>query len=202
MSLLKPLKVEKTPLKYLNGYTITYTSKSGALKTWELVSRGGLDRVEQEVFEGASFSDGAMIVAVDLEHRKIVLLKEYRVSQGRYVYALPAGLMDPGETIEAAAIREFKEETGLDLKIQRVQRERYASVGIIDEKITMVYGYYSGSPSKSLQTDHEDAEILFVDRSMAIDLLAKEEVPIRTTLVLEHFFHLNPFFDLGRSEDS
>lgn len=195
-SAIAPVSVIPAPLKYLNSYCITYTTKSGAVRQWELVSRGDLQRVEAEIFQGASFSDGAMIAAINRARTHIVLLREYRVSQGRYVYALPAGLSDPGETIEEAAVREFKEETGLDLEIASVARERYASVGIIDEKITMVYGYYSGMPSQALQSDNEDAEILIVDREAAKALLKNEEVPIRTALVLEHFFKLNPFFDV------
>lgn len=195
-SLIQPISVTKKPLTYLNSFEIEYRTKSGALKKWELVSRGDLKRVEEEIFHSASFSDGAMIAAVDKERTHIVLLREYRVSQGRYVYALPAGLMDPGETIEEAAAREFLEETGLHLEIASVSKERYASVGIIDEKVTMVYGYYSGTPSKEHQSDQEDADILLVDREMAIYLLKYEEVPIRTTLVLEHFFKLNPFLSL------
>jgi 8-oxo-dGTP pyrophosphatase MutT (NUDIX family) len=36
------------------------------------------------------------------------------------IWALPAGRLDPGETYEQAAIREVREETGYEVKLERV----------------------------------------------------------------------------------
>lgn len=43
---------------------------------------------------------------------KIVLVRQYRYPINKYIYELPAGLIDEGETSEQTAIREMKEETG------------------------------------------------------------------------------------------
>lgn len=196
---ISPLRVLKVAtresLTYLNSFTIHYTAKSGQEREWELVSRQGIDRLNQEIFEGASFTDGAMMVATTRDKKHIVLIREFRVSAGKYVFALPAGLTDPGETIEDAAIREFKEETGMTFEPIYTSAPRYASIGIINEKVNLVYGYYSGEPSKEYLSDNEDADVVFVDRDAAIYLLEHEEVPIRTALVLENLFGLNPFLN-------
>lgn len=182
-------------LTYLHSFTIHYTTKSGQEREWELVSRQGLQRLNQEIFQGASFTDGAMMIATTKDKKKIVLIREFRVTAGKYVFALPAGLIDPGETIEEAAIREFKEETGMTFEPIYTAVERYASIGIINEKINLVYGYFTGEPSKEYQSDNEDADVVLIDKEAAIYLLKHEEVPVRTALILENLFALNPFLN-------
>ncbi len=180
-------------LDYLNTFHINYQLPSGKQKIWELVSRSDIDRLQDEVFNRASFSDGATIFATDRAKQHVVLIKEYRVAAGRYLYALPAGLIDRGETIEQAAIREFKEETGLTLQVAKVARARYTSIGLSNEKINIVYGYYAGTPSNAYVEETEDIEPLIVNREQAIEILETKEVPIRTALLLESFFKIEQF---------
>jgi len=46
----------------------------------------------------------------------IILIKRKNIPQG---WALPGGFVDYGESMEAAAVREAKEETGLDIRLIR-----------------------------------------------------------------------------------
>lgn len=43
---------------------------------------------------------------------------KYGANKGRWM--LPGGLVESGESIEQAGIREFKEETGLDVTVKRI----------------------------------------------------------------------------------
>ena len=43
---------------------------------------------------------------------EILLVRQYRYAVGRELLEIPAGLLDPGESPEAAARRELREETG------------------------------------------------------------------------------------------
>ena len=193
-----PLKVDKVrpveSLKYLNSFVIDYTTKSGKQRQWELVSRQSQERLEKEIFHSQTFTDGAMIFATDLKKEKVVILREYRVSAGQYVYMFPAGLIEEKESVEKASIREFKEETGMDFTPHYVERERYVSVGIVNERVNIVYGEYRGQASNQHQEDNEHAEILIINKEEAKHILDHEEVSIRTAMLLQSFFGLNPFF--------
>lgn len=185
--------IKKTDsLSYLNGFIVNYNTPNSK-KTWEMVSRSGKDRLESELFDDKSYCDAVMIFAKNRESTKLVVLKEYRVTAGKYVYMLPAGLVDSGENLDLAAKREFKEETGLELEIVKINKERYTSIGLTNEKLAIAFGYYEGTPSKEHQEESEDAEILLVDKDMAIDILRTGEVSIRTAMLFEHFFKLNDF---------
>lgn len=186
---------EKPELSYLKSFEILYQTRSGRQSVWELVSRKGLERLEDEIYNGGRYSDGTMIFAVDENKSQVAMLKEYRVSAGRFVYTLPAGLGDAGETVEETAVREFKEETGMDFSPLWADRSRYVSVGLTNECVTAVYGYYSGVPSTAFLTDEEEAEVVFVDRDRAKVLLASEEVTARSAYLIQGFFKLNPFFE-------
>lgn len=187
---------EVNKFNYLKSYKIEYLTKSGQKKNWEIASRSTCARLKNEIINHQSYTDGAMIFATDLSKEKVVILKEFRVSAGRYIYMLPAGLIEDNEDIRTTAIREFKEETGLNLSPEFVEAERYVSVGIINERVNVVYGIYSGVASKIYQADNEDADILMIDKKEAIRILNEEEVSIRTAMLLQNFFKIHPFFDV------
>ena len=181
-------------LNYLHAFEIEYRDKKGSSRTWELVSRHNIDRLSAENFDEERISDGTMILATNREKTHVVLLREFRISAGHDIYMLPAGLSDGDELVEVTSVREFKEETGMDFEYVSKAPPRYASVGITNERVEIAFGYYSGEPSTAFQSDNEAAEILFVDREMAIQILENEDVSVRSALLLEHFFNLNDFF--------
>ena len=55
---------------------------------------------------------GACAVVPVLDDGRVVLLRQYRHAVRQTLWEVPAGKLDPGETLERCAVRELKEETG------------------------------------------------------------------------------------------
>jgi 8-oxo-dGTP diphosphatase len=55
-------------------------------------------------------------IIIEYDDNSIVLIKRAN-EPFKDMWALPGGIMDDGETIEQAAVREAKEETGLDVQL-------------------------------------------------------------------------------------
>lgn len=62
---------------------------------------------------------GIIVVALVVIERegKILLVRQ---NYGPQYWSLPGGVMEPGESIDQTAIREVREETGLDIGLKRV----------------------------------------------------------------------------------
>lgn len=68
--------------------------------------------------------DHPVVAAAVIVHRGRVLLARRRISEGDLSWQFPAGKVEPGESRRAAAVREAKEETGLDVRAVRSLGER------------------------------------------------------------------------------
>ncbi len=78
----------------------------------------------------------AVMMPVD-DRKRILLVKQYRLPAKQYMWELPAGRLDPGETALQAARRELIEETGYRAKKWSKLAELYASPGFLAEKMTI-----------------------------------------------------------------
>ncbi len=59
----------------------------------------------------------AAVVVVDKRMGRVLLIRRHKY--GRNFYVVPGGGVEEGESLSEAAIREVKEETGLDVVIER-----------------------------------------------------------------------------------
>jgi len=69
------------------------------------------------------------------EDPQILLIRQYRYAADAFIYEVPAGRLEPGETPESCAHRELQEETGCTA--ERVERLTtvYTTPGFTDEQI-------------------------------------------------------------------
>lgn len=65
----------------------------------------------------------------------IVLIRQYRYAANDYLYEIPAGRLDPGESPEECARRELQEETGYSASQVRRLTTIYTTPGFTDEII-------------------------------------------------------------------
>jgi ADP-ribose pyrophosphatase len=158
-----------TSEKWLNLFEVSYIARTGDEKSWQIASR----QDEPKCLTGRyQRPDAVVIVPFHTRRNKMVVIREYRVSLDDYEYGFPAGLVDKGESVEQAARRELKEETGLTVRrFIKISPPLYSSAGMTDESVAMVYVECAGEPSNSANTDSELIEILFISSDQAQDLL-------------------------------
>ncbi|MCU0620725.1 MAG: NUDIX hydrolase [Gemmatimonadales bacterium] len=73
--------------------------------------------------------------ALDAPDPRVLLLRQFRHAAGGYLWEVPAGRLDPGETPDACARRELREEAGHDAGTLRRLTAIYTTPGFTDEVI-------------------------------------------------------------------
>ena len=180
--------------KFLNVYEVMYKNKLNQDKKWIVASRKNKKDYTDLLNKDREFgADAVLIVGMNkrADTDRLVLIKEYRVPINDYIYSLPAGLIDKDEDIYESAIREMKEETGLDLydinKDLTVENS-YSSVGMSDESLAIVYGKVRGNISKDYQEISEDIDTILVTREEARQIMdSNSPIDIKALLVLRDF---------------
>jgi len=129
--------------RFLHRYDISYVNQNGDTLSYEMVSRrGDIDSLEKLREHGA---DAVVMIIRDAADEHMLLIHEYRMELGRWIYGLPGGLIEEGESAEDCAARELYEETGLKLdKIMHVYPSAACTVGIGDEQTVCVFATASG----------------------------------------------------------
>jgi len=184
-------KIEKkTNTRFLNFYELEAIHRDGRVSPYYVSSRAR--EIEQlKAVTGRNDPDGVILYGVYGEEKdKVVLIRQYRYPLGGYVYEFPAGLVEPGEDMLSAAIREMYEETGLTFTPKEAgsySRPFFTTVGMTDESCGTVYGYCTGTPTNTHQEASEDIQVIIADRNACRRILKEENVAIMCAYMLMHF---------------
>lgn len=84
----------------------TFTGADNKQRTWESMER--LTRSKESKVDAV----GILAILEKSTGPEVLLQKQFRPPVDKVCIEIPAGLLDEGETPEACAIRELKEETG------------------------------------------------------------------------------------------
>ncbi len=142
--------------------------------------------------------DGVLVYAIgEDDPSRILMVHQYRYPADMYLYELPAGLIDKGETPEEAAAREIREETGMDFTAVKVEdapltRPYMLAQGITDEVGINVFGTVRGHFSDEFQEDSEYISPMWASREDVIRILREEITSMRAQLLLNMFIHSDP----------
>ena len=188
-------KIEKKAgSKFLSFYEMEAVHRDGSSSPYYMASRND-DGSSLTAVTHTVRPNGVTIYS--LLEDKVVLVRQYRYPLGGYVYEFPAGLVEPGEDIAEAAVREMYEETGLVFTPtpSPFSRPYFSSVGMTDESCCLVFGRCQGTPTSIHQENTEDIQVVLADRAECRRILAQEQVAIQCAYMLMHFVSSqdNPF---------
>ncbi len=184
-------KIEKkTDNPYLSFYELEAIHRDGRKSPYYMVSRNP-DPHTLKAVTHRNPPDGVILYGIYGEARdKVVLIRQYRYPLGGYVYEFPAGLVEAGEDMLSAGIREMYEETGLTftpVDAGAFSRPFFTTIGITDESCGTVFGYCSGSPTSCHQEASEDIQVVIADRAECRRILKEENAAIMCAYMLMHF---------------
>lgn len=123
--------------------------------------------------QGNKAPDGVVVFAwTEKENQpgsvnRLLVTREFRKPLNTYVWALPAGLVEAGESPLVAAVREVKEETGYDIAgfYEAGTTTGFPSPGLTDESVVNVFACITGKPSRDGLEAHEDIDSRLMSRA-------------------------------------
>lgn len=117
---------------------------------------------------------GAAVVAID-EQLRICLLRQYRHASGDWLWEIPAGKIDPGESPEQTVRRELQEEAGLEAAHWQPLGSFLSTPGFCDERIHL----FLARGLRQVETTphpHEIIEIHWLNYPVALKMVYSGEI--------------------------
>lgn len=170
--------------RWLNYYEAIYQNQEQQLIHYHFVSRQA--DLTVATLKQPLKSSAVGIFCLNQDAIQVLLVKQFRLPLNDYIYGSPAGLIDPGETVEQTIQREIQEETGYQqIDIQQIFKPSYSTPGITDGAITQVICVIKDAKPGETQLEAAEAiDTVWVNRQTAQAILDHEKVSGRTQLLL------------------
>lgn len=181
--------------KFIGLFEIEYKNKLNEDKVWMVASRKSHEELKRIYLKNEEDSaDAVVIVGLHKSSGKLILIKQFRVPINDYIYELPAGLVDEGESIGTSVERELREETGLtllEIKKDKSKDKVYLSPGMSDESVAFIYCICDGEITDEFLEPDEDIEAFLISQKEAKEILASNhKIDTKAFLILQMFVSL------------
>lgn len=184
----KIINIKKdTNNKFLNLYSLTYQDDK---KQYEYYMASRRDEKNLSCL-GSDKTDAVRIIPYFVKDKKIyiVLIYEFRHPIGCYIYSVPAGLIDEGESFEQAAKRELMEEIGAKVvSLKQTEKPSYSSVGLTDEKLVCFEAQVDLIYKQQLD-ENEDIKIKIIALDELEEFLDNNQFGLQSALQLRGFIY-------------
>lgn len=163
--------------------TVAYRGSLFEVRVDRLALAGG-----QEVAREIVDHPGAVVIAAVDDQDRIVLANQYRHALGRELLELPAGLLERGEDPVLAAMRELREEAGVEAGTWDSLGVFYSSPGFVHELLHAFLARDLSATPRELDAD-EDIELEWVPRkTLLLNPSAIQDGKTLATLALVEAF--------------
>ena len=109
------------------------------------------------------------------DNPRVILIRQYRYAAEGFVYEIPAGRLDAGETPEQCALRELREETGYSAENLVHLTTFYTTPGFTDERIHL-FSATGLSEGESQRESDEILDLVALPISRAIEMIERGEL--------------------------
>jgi ADP-ribose pyrophosphatase len=126
----------------------------------------------------------AVMMAVD-DKKRVLLVRQYRLPADKYLWELPAGKVDEGETPLQAARRELIEETGYRARKWEKLSTFYPSPGFVAERMT-IYLATKLTAGTATPMDDERIETRWYKRKELAEMIRTGKIEDAKTIIGFH----------------
>jgi len=125
---------------------------------------------------------GAAAVVPMKDDGTVILIRQFRHAAGGFIYEIPAGKLNPGETPLACACRELEEEIGYRAGSFELLTSIFTAPGFADEVIH-VYRATGLTPGRQQLDRDEVLEVIPLPLAEAVDMIADGRIRDAKTIV-------------------